>query len=89
MHCGSMLDKLAASVHTTCWRGVGGGGRGEKEEQEPHFGSVLGQADHHQCTPPALGPSVWNSLPLHIRNATTIDTKFALKTYILNLKESG
>ncbi|WP_419623710.1 hypothetical protein, partial [Thiolapillus sp.] len=36
-----------------------------------------------------FGPSVWNSLPLHIRNATTIDTKFALKTYILNLKESG
>ena len=35
------------------------------------------------------GPSVWNSLPLHIRNATTIDTfKSALKTYLFNLQES-
>ena len=33
-----------------------------------------------------FGPSVWNSLPLHIRNATTIDTlKSALKTYLFNL----
>ena len=33
-----------------------------------------------------FGPSVWNSLPLHIRNATTIDTfKSALKTFLLNL----
>ena len=36
-----------------------------------------------------FGPSVWNSLPLHIRNATTIDTfKPALKTYLFNLQES-
>ena len=36
-----------------------------------------------------FGPSVWNSLPLHIRNATTIDTfKSALKTYLFNLQES-
>ena len=34
------------------------------------------------------GPSVWNSLPLHIRNATTIDTfKSALKTHLFNLQE--
>ena len=33
-------------------------------------------------------PSVWNSLPLHIRNAITIDTcKSALKTYLVNLQE--
>ena len=32
-----------------------------------------------------FGPSVWNLLPLHIRNATTIDTfKSSLKTYLLN-----
>ena len=36
-----------------------------------------------------FGPSVWNSLPLHIRNPATIDTfKFALKTYLFNLQES-
>ena len=36
-----------------------------------------------------FGPSVWNSLPLKIRNATTIDTfKSALKPYFFNLKES-
>ena len=36
-----------------------------------------------------FGPTVWNSLPLHIRNATTIDTfKSALKTYLFNLQES-
>ena len=36
-----------------------------------------------------FGPSVWNSLPLHIRNATTIDTiKPALKTYVFNLQKS-
>ena len=36
-----------------------------------------------------FGPSVWNSLPLHIRNATTIDCfKSALKTYLLHLQES-
>ena len=36
-----------------------------------------------------FGPSVWNSLPLHIRDATTIDTfKSALKTYLFNLQES-
>ena len=36
-----------------------------------------------------FGPSVWNSLPRHIRNATTIDTfKSALKTYLFNLPES-
>ena len=35
-----------------------------------------------------FGP-VWNSLPLHIRNATIIDTfKSALKTYLFNLQES-
>ena len=35
-----------------------------------------------------FGPSVWNSLPLHIRNATTIDTfKSALKIYLFNLQE--
>ena len=35
-----------------------------------------------------FGPSVWNSLPLHIRNAATIDTfKSALKTHLLNLKQ--
>ena len=38
---------------------------------------------------PYFGPSVWNSLPLHIRNSTTIDTfKSALKTYLFNLQES-
>ena len=36
-----------------------------------------------------FGPSFWNSQPLHIRNATTIDTfKSALKTYLFNLQES-
>ena len=36
-----------------------------------------------------FGPSVWNSVPLHIRNATTIDTvKSALKTYLFSLQES-
>ena len=36
-----------------------------------------------------FGPSVWNSLPLHIRNATTIDTfKSALKTSLFNLQKS-
>ena len=36
-----------------------------------------------------FGPSVWNSLPPHIRNATNIDTfKSALKTYFFNLQES-
>ena len=36
-----------------------------------------------------FGPSVWNSLPLHIRNATTNDTfKSALKTSLFNLQES-
>ena len=36
-----------------------------------------------------FGPSVWNSLPLHIRNATTIDTfKSSLITYLYNFKES-
>ena len=34
-------------------------------------------------------PSVWNSLPLHIGNATTIDTfKSAPKNYFFNLQES-
>ena len=38
---------------------------------------------------PYFGPSVWNSLPLPIRNATATDTfKSALKTYLVNLKES-
>ena len=33
-------------------------------------------------------PSVWNSLPLHIRNAPAIDTfKSTLKTYLFNLQE--
>ena len=37
-----------------------------------------------------FGPCVWNSLPLHIRNATTIDIfKSALKTYLFNFQESG
>ena len=41
------------------------------------------------CAFSDLGPSVWNSLPLHIRNATTIDTfKSALKTCLFNLQES-
>ena len=36
-----------------------------------------------------FGPSVWNSLPLKIRNATTIDTfTSALKAYLYNLQES-
>ena len=36
-----------------------------------------------------FGSSVLNSLPLHIRNATTINTfKSALKTYLFNLQES-
>ena len=36
-----------------------------------------------------FGPSVWNSLPLHIKNATTIDTfRSALKTYLFNLQGS-
>ena len=36
-----------------------------------------------------FGPSVWNSLPPHIRNATIIDTfKSAFKTYLFNLQES-
>ena len=40
------------------------------------------------CAFTYFGPSVWNSLPLNIRNATTINTfKFALKTYLLNLQE--
>ena len=35
------------------------------------------------------GPSAWNSLPLHIRKATAIDTfRPALKTYLFNLRES-
>ena len=35
-----------------------------------------------------FGPSVWKSLPLHIRNATTVYTfKSALKTYLCNLEE--
>ena len=35
-----------------------------------------------------FGPSAWNSLPLHIRNATTIDTFWpALKIYLFNLQE--
>ena len=35
-----------------------------------------------------FGPSVWNSLPLHIRNASTIETfKSALKDYLFNLQE--
>ena len=36
-----------------------------------------------------FGPSVWSSLPLHIRNATTIDTFIsALKTSLFNLQKS-
>ena len=36
-----------------------------------------------------FGPSVWNSLPLRIGNAITIDTlKSALKTYLFNLQDS-
>ena len=36
-----------------------------------------------------FGPSVWNSLPLKIRNATTIDTfTSALKAYLYNLQGS-
>ena len=36
-----------------------------------------------------FGPSVWNSLQMHIRNATTIDTfRSALKTYLFNFQES-
>ena len=36
----------------------------------------------------SFDPPVWNTLPLHIRNATTIDTfKFALKTDLFNLRE--
>ena len=36
-----------------------------------------------------FGPSVWNSLPLYIRDATTIDTlKSSLKSYLFNLQES-
>ena len=35
-----------------------------------------------------FGTSLWNSMPLHIRNATTINTfKCALKTYLLHLQE--
>ena len=35
-----------------------------------------------------FGPSVWNSLLLHIRNSTTIDTfKCALQTYLFNLQQ--
>ena len=34
------------------------------------------------------GPSVGNSLPLHIRNVTTINTfKFGLKTHLFNLQD--
>ena len=41
------------------------------------------------CAFSFFGPSVWNSLPLHIRNTTTIDTfKSALKTHLFNLQES-
>ena len=37
-----------------------------------------------------LGPSVWNSLPLHIRNATTLDSFMsALNAYLFNFKESN
>ena len=36
-----------------------------------------------------FGSSVWNSLPLHIRNATTTDTFIAaLNTSLFNLQES-
>ena len=36
-----------------------------------------------------FGPSVWNSLPLHIRKAITIDTfKSVLETYLFNLQGS-
>ena len=36
-----------------------------------------------------FGPSVWNSLPSHIRNAATITTfKSALKTYFFSLNLS-
>ena len=36
-----------------------------------------------------FGPSVWNSLPLRIRNVTNTDTfKSALKTYLFNFHES-
>ena len=36
-----------------------------------------------------FGSSVWNSLPLHIRNAAAIDTfKSSLTTYFFNLQES-
>ena len=36
-----------------------------------------------------FGPSVWNSLPLHIRNATTINTpQVCSKNYLFNLQES-
>ena len=36
-----------------------------------------------------FGPSVWNSLPLYIRDATTIDTlKSSLKSYLFNRQES-
>ena len=39
------------------------------------------------CAFSYFGPSVWNSLPLHIRNATTIDTfRSALKTYLFTSK---
>ena len=35
-----------------------------------------------------FGPSVWNSLPLHIRKSTTIDAfKSALRTHLFNLQE--
>ena len=35
-----------------------------------------------------FGPSVWNSLPLHIRSATTVYTfNSALKTYLFNFQE--
>ena len=40
---------------------------------------VLLSGTHH------FGPTVWNSMPLHIRNATT---KSALKTYLFNFQES-
>ena len=35
-----------------------------------------------------FGPSVWNSLPLHFRNATTIDTFKSALTYLFNHQES-
>ena len=62
--------------------GAGGGGSGG--------GGVVERLYNKCCVFICVThPSVWDSLTLHIRNATTIDTfKTTLKTNLFNLEES-